>query len=198
MVFNLKSRFRKWLRQNHGDLSNYQVHLKLRSLTLRNVRIGGLKSSEKTPLLVVFSKEQKKTKTKQPQIQLPASPMALFAAGRSKRHVKASTRRQRLCSIKPMYIDFKSIGWDSWVIAPQGYQAYKCSGKCTIPIKAKHDPTNHAVVQTLAHDTGVNTRAACCVPNKLSAISMLYRDDNNVLTFRYKYEGMVVESCACR
>ena len=197
VVFNLKPRFRRWLRRNRGDLSNYQLQVKLRSLSLNKLQIGGLEDSEKAPLLVVFSKEPKKTKTNQQVKQVSASPSSLFTEGRTKRGAALSQRRRRICRRKPMYIDFKSIGWDSWVIAPRGYQAYKCAGKCTIPISTKYDPTNHAVVQTLAHDTGSKTRAACCVPKKLGPISMLY-EDNNVITFRYKYEGMVVQSCACR
>lgn len=39
---------------------------------------------------------------------------------------------------------------------------------------------------------------ACCVPTKLSSISVLYIDDDGVVTYKYDYEDMVVSECGCR
>ena len=39
-----------------------------------------------------------------------------------------------LCSRQPMRVDFKAIGWDSYVIAPTGFDAYYCAGQCPFPL----------------------------------------------------------------
>lgn len=39
---------------------------------------------------------------------------------------------------------------------------------------------------------------ACCVPTKLDPISILYLDENGVITYKYHYDGMVVAECGCR
>lgn len=38
-----------------------------------------------------------------------------------------------------------------WIIAPEGYGAYYCSGECNFPLNAHMNATNHAIVQTLVH-----------------------------------------------
>ncbi|XP_015236089.1 PREDICTED: bone morphogenetic protein 10-like [Cyprinodon variegatus] len=102
------------------------------------------------------------------------------------------------CRRTPLYVEFKDIGWDSWIIQPQGYEAYKCNGVCSTPMTSEVSPTKHAIVQTrLSLKHPEQTTAACCVPTKLKPISLLYRD-NDVVTFNHKYEGMVVAECGCR
>lgn len=38
-----------------------------------------------------------------------------------------------------------------WIIAPDGYGAFYCSGECNFPLNAHKNATNHAIVQTLVH-----------------------------------------------
>ncbi|KAF7687179.1 bone morphogenetic protein 10 [Silurus meridionalis] len=103
------------------------------------------------------------------------------------------------CKKSSLYVDFKDIGWDSWILEPQGYEAYECTGVCTYPLTKHVTPTKHAIVQTLVSLKSPNTISrACCVPTKLDPISLLYLDDAGVVTYQYKYEGMVVAECGCR
>uniref|UniRef100_A0A8C0BEQ6 Bone morphogenetic protein 10 n=1 Tax=Buteo japonicus TaxID=224669 RepID=A0A8C0BEQ6_9AVES len=102
------------------------------------------------------------------------------------------------CKKTPLYIDFKEIGWDSWIIAPAGYEAYECHGVCAYPLTEHVTPTKHAIVQTLVHlKNPQKASKACCVPTKLDPISILYLDAG-VVTYKFKYEGMVVSECGCR
>ncbi|XP_069474983.1 bone morphogenetic protein 10 [Ambystoma mexicanum] len=102
------------------------------------------------------------------------------------------------CKKAPLYIDFKDIGWDSWIIAPPGYEAYECRGVCSYPLTEHVTPTKHAIVQTLVHLKNPHKASkACCVPTKLDPISILYLDAG-VVTYKFKYEGMVVAECGCR
>lgn len=78
-------------------------------------------------------------------------------------------------------------------------QAFECVGKCYVPIGSHLSPTNHAIIQTLVHAAHPKRAArACCVPTKLEPISILYLDENNIITYKYHYDGMVVAECGCR
>ncbi|KAI3361420.1 hypothetical protein L3Q82_013585 [Scortum barcoo] len=61
------------------------------------------------------------------------------------------------------------------------------------------EPTNHAIIQTLMNSMDPNsTPPSCCVPTKLSPISiLLYIDSGNNVVYK-QYEDMVVEQCGCR
>ncbi|NXD84853.1 GDF6A factor, partial [Halcyon senegalensis] len=111
------------------------------------------------------------------------------------RHGKKSRLR---CSKKPLHVNFKELGWDDWIIAPLEYEAHHCEGVCDFPLRSHLEPTNHAIIQTLMNsmDPG-STPPSCCVPTKLTPISILYIDAGNNVVYK-QYEDMVVESCGCR
>uniref|UniRef100_A0A8C8RU27 Growth differentiation factor 7 n=1 Tax=Pelusios castaneus TaxID=367368 RepID=A0A8C8RU27_9SAUR len=107
---------------------------------------------------------------------------------------KAKTR----CSRKPLHVNFKELGWDDWIIAPLDYEAYHCEGICDFPLRSHLEPTNHAIIQTLMNSMDPEaTPPSCCVPSKLSPISILYIDSGNNVVYK-QYEDMVVETCGCR
>ncbi|CAL7950193.1 unnamed protein product [Xylocopa violacea] len=114
-------------------------------------------------------------------------------------------RRKNPCRRRSLYVDFALIAYDEWVVAPPGYEAYQCSGKCFYPFGDHLSPTKHAIVQTLVHGAlqGVDGRnkpvgRACCVPTRLAPTSLLYLDASGTLTYQYGYEDMVVAECGCR
>lgn len=103
------------------------------------------------------------------------------------------------CKKQSLYVEFKDIGWDSWILAPTGYDAFECAGICSFPLTKHVTPTKHAIVQTLININSPQKAArACCVPTKLDPISLLYLDDTGVVTYKYKFEGMMVAECGCR
>lgn len=116
-------------------------------------------------------------------------------------------RRRNNCRRRPMYVDFALIAYDEWVVAPPGYEAYQCTGKCFFPLGDHLSPTKHAIVQTLMHgalQASEDLRGnkfigrACCVPTRLAPTSLLYLDTRGTLTYEYGYEDMVVSECGCR
>lgn len=112
----------------------------------------------------------------------------------SKRQAKAGA----LCQRRKLYVNFHEIGWSDWIIAPPGYDAYYCDGKCPFPLHEQLNATNHAIIQTLVNS--VNEKkvpSACCVPTKLSPVSMLYYDSNSNVVLR-QYDDMIVDGCGCR
>ncbi|CAM9512212.1 unnamed protein product [Lampetra planeri] len=121
------------------------------------------------------------------------TPLANRPGGKG--HNKKSKSR---CSKKPLHVNFKELGWDDWIIAPLDYEAYHCEGVCDFPLRSHLEPTNHAIIQTLMNSMNPDsTPPSCCVPTKLSPISILYIDSGNNVVYK-QYEDMVVESCGCR
>ncbi|CAJ0960410.1 unnamed protein product [Ranitomeya imitator] len=120
-----------------------------------------------------------------------------------KRRVKRSEEPllptpSNICKKRRLYIDFKDVGWQNWVIAPRGYMANYCHGECPYPLTEMLKGTNHAVLQTLVHSIEPEvTPLPCCAPIKLSPISMLYYDNNDNVVLRH-YEDMVVDECGCK
>ncbi|XP_027732788.1 growth/differentiation factor 7-like [Vombatus ursinus] len=112
---------------------------------------------------------------------------------------RAPGRRGRSrCGRKPLHVDFKELGWDDWIIAPLDYEAYHCEGVCDFPLRSHLEPTNHAIIQTLMNSMAPEAAPpSCCVPAKLSPISILYIDAGNNVVYK-QYEDMVVETCGCR
>lgn len=55
------------------------------------------------------------------------------------------------CQIQTLYVSFKDLKWQDWIIAPDGYGAFYCAGECNFPLNAHMNATNHAIVQTLVH-----------------------------------------------
>ncbi|XP_061614271.1 bone morphogenetic protein 6 isoform X2 [Phyllopteryx taeniolatus] len=101
------------------------------------------------------------------------------------------------CRRHELYVSFRELGWQDWIIAPEGYAANYCEGECSFPLNAHMNATNHAIVQTLVHLMNPeNVPKPCCAPTKLHAISVLYFDDNSNVILK-KYKNMVVRACGC-
>ena len=99
------------------------------------------------------------------------------------------------CHRERMFVDFEKIyGEDSdFIISPAGYSAYNCTGYCPTILGSHMNATNHAVVQSLMHLLDKTVSRPCCVPTKLSKISVLYFDDNGKVQ-KKDFKNMVVEA----
>uniref|UniRef100_A0A8C5PNR6 TGF-beta family profile domain-containing protein n=1 Tax=Leptobrachium leishanense TaxID=445787 RepID=A0A8C5PNR6_9ANUR len=99
-------------------------------------------------------------------------------------------------SLIDMIVDFQKIGWESWIVYPRKYNAYRCEGACPIPLNETFNPTNHAYMKSvvkLYHPERVECPA--CIPVKMSALSMLYYEGSDIVLRHH--EDMVVEECGC-
>ncbi|KAB1260032.1 Embryonic growth/differentiation factor 1 [Camelus dromedarius] len=57
---------------------------------------------------------------------------------------------------------------------------------------------NHAVLRALMHAAAPGAAGLpCCVPARLSPISVLFFDNSDNVVLRH-YEDMVVDECGCR
>ncbi|KAJ6634023.1 hypothetical protein lerEdw1_014187 [Lerista edwardsae] len=206
------------LRAVAGPRTHHQPQL----LDLRSLGLGrGARPQQEKALLVAFTKSRRKNLFAELRHELgalqqswestlaqepppPAVPLRfrgrrLRRTAYNNRHGKRHGKKARLrCSKKALHVNFKELGWDDWIIAPLEYEAYHCEGVCDFPLRSHLEPTNHAIIQTLMNsmDPG-STPPSCCVPTKLTPISILYTDAGNNVVYK-QYEDMVVESCGCR
>uniref|UniRef100_A0A673BUU2 Southpaw n=1 Tax=Sphaeramia orbicularis TaxID=375764 RepID=A0A673BUU2_9TELE len=118
------------------------------------------------------------------------------SAGTAPTGAPAYAVQHPLCRKVDMWVDFDHIGWDEWIIHPKRYNAYRCEGECPIPLDESFSPTNHAYMQSLLrHHHPERVTCPSCVPTRLSPLSMLYYE-NDDLTLRH-HEDMIVEECGC-
>ncbi|CAG0883561.1 unnamed protein product [Darwinula stevensoni] len=73
----------------------------------------------------------------------------------------------RNCKKHMLYVSFRDLGWQDWIIAPDGYAAFYCAGECDFPLNAHMNASNHAIVQTLMHLMAPSKAPKpCCAPTK--------------------------------
>ncbi|KAM8973878.1 bone morphogenetic protein 10 [Pelodytes ibericus] len=226
-MFDITEAVRQWSRSEFTT-HRLEVHLQNPDIDLEDARqykldIDVKPESKHEPLLVVFSDDQSSERKEEKEelndmisheqelgqesiefgglSNIPSEESLLQMRSNIIYDTSSRIRRNakgNYCKKTSLYIDFKEIGWDSWIIAPTGYEAYECRGVCSYPLTEHVTPTKHAIVQTLLHMKNAQKASkACCVATKLDPISILYMDAG-VLTYKFKYEGMVVSECGCR
>ncbi|XP_026757262.1 protein 60A [Galleria mellonella] len=180
--------------------SQPERHVKPEEIGLEEPR--GMIVEGKQPFLVAFFKSGPKLGNADPSARRKREAKRWRTHGYSENHSRnpltdTSHWTTRSCEIQTLYVSFKDLEWQDWIIAPDGYGAFYCSGECNFPLNAHKNATNHAIVQTLVHLLNPQlVPKPSCAPIKLSPISVLYyTDDSNVILRKYK--NMVVKSCGC-
>ncbi|XP_027859378.1 bone morphogenetic protein 7-like isoform X2 [Xiphophorus couchianus] len=209
LVFDLTATSTLWQLSPEQNLGLHLV-LEDNNSQKRNPRRAGLltgsEPKDKQPFLVVFFKvnevrfrgarsapgqkgRQSNRSKQQKAVQeaLRAAEAGTDAFGLSKEG----------CKKHELYVSFRDLGWQDWIIAPEGYAAYYCEGECAFPLNSDMNATNHAIVQTLVHFINPETvPQPCCAPTQLNGISVLYFDDSSNVILK-KYRNMVVRACGC-
>ncbi|CAD7000471.1 unnamed protein product [Ceratitis capitata] len=194
----------RWLatpRKNHGLLIEVRTGPTLKPAPHHHVRLRRSVDEpheswqHKQPVLYAYTADGKhKTRSIRD---------AAASSTRSKRagHHRRAHRRKNsdeICRRHSLYVDFADVGWSDWIVAPPGYDAFYCQGKCPFPLAEHMNSTNHAVVQTLVNNLNPGkVPKACCVPTQLEGISMLYLNDQNTVVLK-NYQDMTVVGCGCR
>ncbi|XP_055039619.2 bone morphogenetic protein 7a [Misgurnus anguillicaudatus] len=140
------------------------------------------------------NKQRGHNRSKNPKPGSASSQVALKMAETAE---GASVDPKQGCKKHELYVSFRDLGWQDWIIAPEGYAAYYCEGECVFPLNSYMNATNHAIVQTLVHFINPETvPKPCCAPTQLHGISVLYFDDSSNVILK-KYRNMVVRACGC-
>ncbi|CAB1442392.1 unnamed protein product [Pleuronectes platessa] len=209
LVFDLTPTSNHWLVKPEQNLG---LHLVLEDSHghRRNPRLAGLVTGtgpqDKQPFMVAFFKASevrfrsirsthghkgRQSHRSKPQRTVQDALKAVEAATDNLGFSKEGCKKHEL------YVSFRDLGWQDWIIAPEGYAAYYCEGECAFPLNSYMNATNHAIVQTLVHFINPETvPKPCCAPTQLHGISVLYFDDSSNVILK-KYRNMVVRACGC-
>ncbi|KAG8174733.1 hypothetical protein JTE90_012178 [Oedothorax gibbosus] len=138
---------------------------------------------DRNPLLVVLSKSSERTKGR-----------------RSKRAaVTDCSDDTTTCCRKSQYLSFHDIGWDDWIVQPEGYYANICKGKCTNIVYAN---THHAqvMINLISRSSVINNNdiqsSIHCTPKAYKPLSIIYTDDKGLKVIS-NLPDMSVTECAC-
>ncbi|KAJ8923596.1 hypothetical protein NQ315_010175 [Exocentrus adspersus] len=106
------------------------------------------------------------------------------------------------CCRESLYISFADIGWDDWIIKPEGYNAYFCRGSCITASAMTLSATQHnSILQKVMY--GQNRRRGarpeltpCCAATQFQPLQLVYMHSNKTLTTKL-LSNMIVETCGC-
>ncbi|XP_054253058.1 inhibin beta C chain-like [Indicator indicator] len=105
----------------------------------------------------------------------------------------------RTCCRKDFFVDFKEIGWEDWIIHPEGYHMNYCAGLCPRHMAAAPGlaASFHTAVLNLIKASNAEAAAdSCCVPTQRRPLSLLYYDrDGNIV--KTDIPDMIVDACGC-
>ncbi|XP_063168658.1 bone morphogenetic protein 2-like [Candoia aspera] len=186
--------------------SNSSRHPQHRQISLRVRRSPGEEETQwalERPLLVTYSHDQRGQPLTHRKRQSRSRPIRgrgttkVPATMKKHKNLKPKTKTSTRCRRHRLFVDFKAVGWNDWIIAPSGYHAFYCSGDCRFPLADHMNSSSHAVVQTILNSVNSKVPKACCVPTELSHIAMLYLDQHDMVVLK-TYQDMVVEGCGCR
>lgn len=101
------------------------------------------------------------------------------------------------CCKQRFYVSFKELGWDDWIIAPQGYYANYCRGDCGHHRGPEAYATYHThVLEEVRKTHHLSGMQPCCAPLKFSSMSLIYYGpDSNII--KRDLPKMVVDECGC-
>ncbi|CAH1123688.1 unnamed protein product [Ceutorhynchus assimilis] len=198
LKLDLTEAVQRWIKNpkdNHGIIitildNSKRNHVRLR----RSLNDDELTWMNHQPILYTYTDDKKNSPPdiKELSRRVQRSKRAARRGGRRKDDHHSDCMRHK------MYVDFEDVGWNDWIVAPPGYDAFYCQGECRFPLADHLNTTNHAIVQTLMNSMSPMTvPKACCVPTELNSISMLYMDVDNKVVLK-NYKEMVVTSCGCR
>ncbi|XP_057658554.1 inhibin beta chain [Diorhabda carinulata] len=101
------------------------------------------------------------------------------------------------CCKQRFYVSFRALGWDDWVIAPQGYYANYCRGDCGHHRTPDTYVTYHThVIEEVRKTQHLSGMTPCCAPLKFSSMSLIYYGPDSTIIKR-DLPKMVVDECGC-
>ncbi|NXX87126.1 INHBC protein, partial [Urocolius indicus] len=116
----------------------------------------------------------------------------------AKRSLRCS-HNSNLCCRKDYYVDFRDIGWNDWIIKPEGYQINYCVGQCPLHVAGSPGMASsfHTAVFNLVKANKAQAAGhSCCVPTRRRPLSVLYFDRNSNIV-KTDIPDMVVDACGC-
>ncbi|XP_029176214.1 inhibin beta chain [Nylanderia fulva] len=115
-----------------------------------------------------------------------------------RRAIECSGAIKGQCCKERFYVSFSQLGWDDWIIAPQGYYANYCRGDCAAGHRTPDTFLNYYthVIEEYRKMDQLAGMQPCCAPLKFSPMSLIYYGpDSNII--KRDLPKMVVDECGC-
>ncbi|XP_017885000.1 inhibin beta chain [Ceratina calcarata] len=115
-----------------------------------------------------------------------------------RRAIECSGAIKGQCCKQRFYVNFAQLGWDDWIIAPQGYYANYCRGDCAAGHRTPDTFLNYYthVIEEYRKMDRLAGMQPCCAPLKFSPMSLIYYGpDSNII--KRDLPKMVVDECGC-
>lgn len=182
---DVTSLVKKWYYNSTNNLNSLQLLVDCSGCVRNNLHVhllqGDHRESESTkPFLVVHIEPHVIKRTR-------------------RRAVDCENARNQQCCKHRFYVSFKTLGWDDWIIAPNGYYANYCRGDCGSGIHRSPDTflTYYShVLHEVRKYSKLNGNQLCCAPLKFSSMSLIYFGPDSKIIKR-DLPKMVVEECGC-
>ncbi|GFW47846.1 TGF_BETA_2 domain-containing protein [Trichonephila clavipes] len=141
---------------------------------------------------------------RKPAIVANVSPTAVK---RVRRSTKNDSSKNCTCCLLDYYVSFKELGW-SWIIAPLGFNANVCYGKCDYQLDS-YSSNYHGMMskillnKTISGDNNDNLWTPHCVPTKLKSLHVIYitsesdYEDSSNTFVQQTIPDIITESCGC-
>ncbi|XP_071986475.1 dorsalin-1-like [Engystomops pustulosus] len=209
---------KRWM-ESKEHLNKLEIFLKMKKpleTCLKTERFALDSDNSHSPILVIFSDDQNENNMKEKPMDLTQmmlyerrNNLRIFSqnttAGHGEGHIplERGTRTKRsveknYCSKVSLMVNFKDIGWNTFIIFPPSYDAGQCVGDCHYPLTDNLTPTTYAIVKSLLQNNrqkGVGN--VCCVPTKLEGLQVVYRESSKSVYVK-NYQDMKVVECGCR
>ena len=205
--FDLTQTVKKWHRRRN-ELNGIVIRVEGKQTGNRSISFGSHESMERKPFLIVHTQSNKRymglssaKEAREIMAEKPVMPMP--KQERRSRNARGSNGHP--CKRKSMIVDTTKIGWDSHVLAPRTFDAYRCEGKCkSYTSQAVKKQTNHAVLQAILSQLGTRyngrpVKPPCCAPSQFENKTLLLHRNikgQSVIGVE-EFTDMVVKSCAC-
>ncbi|KAK0169415.1 hypothetical protein PV328_012078, partial [Microctonus aethiopoides] len=108
-----------------------------------------------------------------------------------RRAIECSGALKGQCCKQRFYVSFSQLGWDDWIIAPQG-------GNCAAGHRTPDTFLNYYthVIEEYRKMDRLAGMQPCCAPLKFSPMSLIYYGpDSNII--KRDLPKMVVDECGC-
>ena len=100
------------------------------------------------------------------------------------------------CRLQVKLVKFKDIGWDNWIVVPNGVLFGYCHGICN------NDKTLITDYSYLAQTLKTSKYAAdyqeprCCVPTRFEKLTLIYFTEPSVIK-RIELNSLIASQCGC-
>lgn len=196
---DITSLVQKWYKNESQDKNLLRLYVECSGCENRRLIIHPFSSSIQQHQHHKMKEEKVEIidKSNRPYLAVHIEPATLKRMKR--RALDCSVASKSQCCKQRFYVSFKALGWDDWIIAPPGYYANYCSGKCGNGLNRSPDtfPTYYShVVHEVRKYNKLNGNQLCCAPLKFSSMSLIYFGPDSKI-IRRDLPKMVVDECGC-